>query len=245
LPVTRTSNVFVAFAIGWLGWTAQSLAVTLPVTENFDSNTANWKDVASLDLTHVGSGGVGASGYVTTNLAFTNAPTGSSVLFRGHDIFNSSSDAFVGNWLTAGIQQLSAYVRHNAPQPVDYFARVAPPANFPGVIFSAPIPVQPNTWTRLDFQVSPSSPLTTVEGPPSGYNATLSNLGNVQIAALVPEPLVADPTTYTFDLDAVSIAVPEPGCALIVVVAVGIGLIVRAPRRARMYEASCNGTQLS
>jgi hypothetical protein len=212
--------------------TAQSLAVALPVSERFDSNTARWKDVASLDLTHAPSGGVAGSGHVSTSLAFTNAPTGSSVLFRGHDAFGSSGDAFVGNWLAAGVEQLSAYVRHNAPQPVSYFARVAPAANFPGVIFSAPMLVQPNTWTRLDFQVSAASPLTIVEGPPSGYNATLSNVGNVQFAARVPEPLAADPTAYTFDLDAVSIAVPEPGCTALIV-AVSAVVSMQGARRRR------------
>jgi hypothetical protein len=229
LLVTSTKTT-TALAIYLVAITGQACAVTLPVAENFDSNTSNWKNVASLDLTHVGSGGVGGSGYVTTSLAFTNAPTGSSVLFRGHDVFNSSGDVFVGNWIAAGVQQLSAYVRHNAPQPVDYFARVAPSVNFPGVIFSAPILVQPHTWTRLDFQVSPTSPLTTIEGPPSGYNTTLSNVGNVQLAARVPDSLAADPTVYTFDLDVVAIAVPEPAGTLLVLAAAATLLTRRATR---------------
>jgi hypothetical protein len=210
---------------------APGRAVTLPVTEDFDLTTANWKNVASADLTHGPSGGVGDSGYVATSLAFTNAPTGSSVLFRGHDVFNSSGDAFVGNWLAAGIEQLSAYVRHNAPQPVDYFARVATPANFPGVIFSALTAVQPNTWTRLDFQVSPTSPLTTVEGAPSSYNAALSNIGNVQVAVRVPEALATDQTAYAFDLDSISIAVPEPAGAVLMILAAAMCSLRRSVRR--------------
>ena len=220
-----------AIMIGLLGSTAQSVALAIPFTESFDSNTANWKDVASIDLTHVGAGGPDGSGHVSTELPFTSAPTGSSVLFRGHDAFNSSGDAFVGNWVAAGVQTLAAYVRHDAPEPVDFFARVATPANFPGVIFSGPAPVQPNTWTLLELQIDPTSPLVTVEGPPGNFNAALSHVGNVQIGARVPPALAADPTAYTFDLDAVSIAVPEPACGLLILTAAVVGVLGRATHR--------------
>ena len=204
---------------------APSAAVTVPFTEDFVSDTANWKDVASLDLAQVGSGGPDGGGYVTTEFAFTNAnpQTGSSVLFRGQDLFNSSGDAFVGNWLTAGVRQLSAYVRHDAPEPVDFFARLATPANFPGVIFGASALVQPNTWTRLEFPISQTNPLVTVEGPPGNYNAALSNIGNLQIGARVPAALAADQTAYTFDLDKAFI-VPEPSSILLLLAAAAIGL---------------------
>jgi hypothetical protein len=222
-------KAIVTFTIGVLAATAQSKAVTVPFTENFAAGTANWKDFASLDVSHVATGGADGGGYVSAEFAFTNAPTGSRVIFRGQDMFNSSGDAFVGNWLAAGIGGVSAYVRHNAPEPVSYFARLATSANSPAALVELPGAVQPNTWTRLDFDISQSNPLLTIEGPPSFYNSIFSALGNVQISARVPAGLELDATPYKFDLDQVSI-VPEPASILFLLVGSSIGL---APRRAR------------
>lgn len=201
------------------GW-----AVTTPFTEAFDTNTANWKNSASLDLTHVASGGADGGGYVATNTSFVNTFMNSVILFRGHDMFNSSNDALVGNWLAADVRRLVAYVRHDVPEPLAFFLRIATPFNFPAVIFDAPLLVPAGVWTPLEFQISPTNPLLTVEGPPNNYVTTLSNVGNVQFGIVVPAGKVGDPTTYTFDLDQVSIAVPEPssmGSLLLAVAAVG------------------------
>jgi hypothetical protein len=210
--------------------TAASRALTVPFTEDFAAGTANWKNFASLDVNHVATGGVDGGGYVSTEYAFTNAPMGSSVIFRGQDMFNSSGDAFVGNWLAAGIGGVSAYVRHNAPEPVSYYARLAPLANFPGALVELPGAVQPNTWTRLHFDIRPSNPLLTIEGPPSAYNSIFTALGNVQISARVPAGLEQDATPYNFDLDQVTI-VPEPGSMGIILAGSVIGLAARRERR--------------
>jgi hypothetical protein len=220
----------VAFTLGILGAAAQSKAVTVPFTEDFAAGTANWKNFASLDVNHVAIGGADGGGYITTEFAFTNAPSGSSVIFRGHDAFNSSSDAFVGNWLAAGIGGVSTYVRHNAPEPVSYFARLAPSVNFPGALVELPGSVQPNAWTRLYFDISQSNPLLTIEGPPSAYNSIFTALGNVQISARVPTGLELDATPYDFDLDQVTV-VPEPGSMGIILACSVIGLISRWEHR--------------
>jgi hypothetical protein len=145
----KASSIFLATLAGWLGIAiSESVAVSASTTEDFTSGAANWKNFASLDLTHVAGGGPNGSGYVTTGFAFTGAPTGSSVLFRGHDAFNSSGDAFVGNWLAAGINRLSADVRHDAPEPVHFFVRLATPANFPGMLIELPVAVPPTRGRR-------------------------------------------------------------------------------------------------
>jgi len=81
-------------------------------------------------------------------------------------------------------------VRHNAPQPLDFFVRLATTNNSPAVSFTLPQPVQPNVWTPLDFGISFSNPLHTNEGPPTlaFYNGVLSAVGNVQIGVIVPVP---------------------------------------------------------
>ena len=223
-------KLFVVGLMWLLVLEGRSQTVQAPFTEEFATDTANWKDFASLDVTRVASGGPDGSAYVTSSNAFTNAVMGSVIQFRGHDMFNSSGDAFVGDWLAADIGRLSAYVRHNGPEPLAYFARLATPFNFPGVIIGSPTAVQPNAWTLVEFEISQSNPLLTVEGPPSNYSATLSNVGNVQFGARVPSGQETNATLYTFDLDQVTI-VPEPASVLLVAAAAGVVLLGRSRRR--------------
>jgi hypothetical protein len=162
-------------------------------------------------VTPVASGGTGNSPYVTTDFAFTTATLPQVPMFRGHNEYDASGDAFVGNWLAGNVGRLTGYVRHNAPQSLDYFVRLATSANSPAVSFTLADPVPANEWTRLDFDISFDNPLRQNEGPPTMtfYNNVLSQVGNVQVGVLVPMALATDPTAYRFDLDRVSI-VPEP-----------------------------------
>jgi len=202
---------------------ANSLAIVVPFTESFHTNTANWKNTASLDLTHVPSGGADGGGYVATDTSFANTFMNSVILFRGHDFFNSSNDALVGNWLAVDVRKLVAYVRHDVPEPLDFFLRIATPFNFPAIIFDAPSPVPAGVWTPVEFQISFTNPLLTIEGPPTNYQATLSNAGNVQIGVVVPATRVGDTTLYQFALDEVSIRVPEPTSIFLMLVAATLG----------------------
>lgn len=176
------------------------------VTEEFD-NAANWVSGAFTAIQEVGSGGVGNSSYVSWEAGFDSL--GQGTIFRAHEAFDASGDAFVGDWLAEGYVQLSAYVRHNAPLPLNYFARLATPSNFPAAGVVSFIPVLPNTWTELSFNVQPSSPqIVTYEG--SDHQTIFSNIGNLQLFVEVPAGLESDPTLYRFDLDQVSVSVPEP-----------------------------------
>lgn len=183
----------------------------LAFTETFDTGNANWANSASdAFVTHVPTGGVGDSGYVSTVRTFAEIENGTSVTFRGQDEFNSSGGAFEGNWIDLGYTGVSYAVRHNAPVPVSFSARVSRPDNFPGataVIFGPP--VLPNTWTTLDFDFSRGSPsIVTFEG--SNYDTVFSNVGHVQVTVSVPAGFEMSQAPVTFDLDNVSVSTPEP-----------------------------------
>ena len=97
-----------------------------PFIESFDNDASNWRDLG---------GGADASwnpaGYISTSAAFADAGPFGLTLFRGQDAFDSSGDAFVGDWAAGGITHFSFDMRHNAAVPVNFFARFATPQNFP------------------------------------------------------------------------------------------------------------------
>jgi hypothetical protein len=204
-----------------------------PFTENFSAGTSNWTNAANGDLIFNAGGGPAGTNYVTSQFAFNTAAFPQVALFRGQNGFDSSGDAFVGNWLTDNIVRLQAQVRHNAPQPLDFFARLATSANSPAVSFTLPQRVPQNVWTPLDFNISFANPNRQNEGPPTlaFYNNVLSQIGNVQIGAIVPMALANDTTAYQFDLNYVSI-VPEPS-TIVLGLLTTFGIFVRRWKRNR------------
>jgi hypothetical protein len=142
------------------------------------------------------------------------------VLFRAQDEFNSSGRAFEGNWIAQGVGRFSAFVRHNAPLPLSYFARFSAPANFPGGTAVKFAPVPPNTWTQLNFDIRATNPeFVTFEG--TSFGAVFSNIGHIQLGVSGPAALANNPTVFTFDIDKASIAmlVPEPATTIALVIA--------------------------
>jgi len=207
----------------------QSHAATVPFTEDFTMDVANWADNSGLNLlSHVAAGGPDGGAYasIDTSLAGT-----SMVLFRAQDEFNSSAHAFEGNWVSDGVGEFSAFVRHDAPVPLTYFARFSSPANFPGATAVKFAPVLSNTWTELEFNIDPGNvEFVTFEG--SSFGTIFSNIGHVQLGIQVPEALNGSPTQFTFDVDTASIAarVPEPAGLFAVHVA-SLGLTACRRRR--------------
>lgn len=203
---------------------SELFGLTVPFMEEFSNSAANWRDNGSLPLTFVASGGADGGGHVSTAFSFEGLTSG-PILFRGHGAFDSSNDAFVGNWLTAGVGELRAYVRHNAPVAIDYFARIATANNFPGVAIELSQSVPPGgDWTLLRFNTSASNPLLTVEGPPSFYASTMGAVGNVQFGVSLPNELTSDANSYVFDLDGVTIAVPEPTSVMLSLICLVCGI---------------------
>lgn len=201
------------------GALTQSAFATVPYTENFASDAANWRDGAgAASATWVVSGGPDGSSYITsTASAFFLDEGDPVVVFRGQDGFDSSADAFVGNWL-GNVGQFSTWVWHNAPVPLDFFVRFATAGNFPGTAADKVALVAPNTWTKLSYEIAPShiNEYLFPEGPPSFYASTFSNVGNIQVGYSVPAGFGLDTNSYTFALDQPSIDTPEPGSSFLV-----------------------------
>jgi hypothetical protein len=208
---------------------------TSPFTEDFASSASNWADGSGANLAnYVASGGPDGSSYASSTATGLNAADGvRMVVFRGQDEFNSSSHAFEGNWLATGINHFRAYVRHNAPVSLPFFVRFATPSNSPGTGAEDGSLVPPNTWTQMSFDILPASINVTLfpEGPPSVFGGTFSNIGHIQIGYTVPAGFGADPNTYTFGLDQLSIsAVPEPAGWLLAIGCLATGVVRRRPR---------------
>src|SRR5262245_27199529 len=94
---------------------AQVLALTVPYTETFPSDAANWRDAGgAAPLGWQSSGGPDASSYARTPFNFLGVPAnpqGGPTPFQGKSSFGSSGGAIFGDWLSGGVTSVSAYVR--------------------------------------------------------------------------------------------------------------------------------------
>jgi hypothetical protein len=203
-------------------------AATVPFTEDFTNTVSNWADNSAMNLlNYVSSGGPDGGSYASASTALSGT---SMVLFRAQDEFNSSSHALEGNWVADGVAEFSAFVRHNAPVPLNYFARFSGPGNFPGGTAVKFAPAVPGAWTQLKFIINSGNPeFVTFEG--TSFATVFSNVGHVQLGVNVPAQLAGNATPYTFDIDKASIAaqVPEPS-AFIALAVVGMHLALLGRR---------------
>ena len=206
----NTRNPLIAIAMGVAAAVSvtQIRAATVPFTETFNAGSANWYDSPGTSpLTWNVFGGPDGSPFASTTFNFVNnAPNDTPVFFRAQDELGSSGGAFVGDWVTGGVNGVNASVRHNAGVPLHFFVRFASPNNFPGAdeVFSIPVPS--GTWTSLSAALP--NPSLIFEGPFT-YGQVFGNIGHVQIGVSVPQGLAGTDGSFSFDLDNVCI-VPEP-----------------------------------
>jgi len=226
---TRLAAVGTIMALG--AATVASASIDIPWSESFTDDPADWfngsgdavADWASTD-------GIDGSddGYLTADLDFTDLVDGATpILFRAQDEFNSSNNAFVGDWISEGAGQISFWVRHDADAPIPFFMRFATPDNFPGANAVQFVPVAPGAWTQVTFDIVPGNPQLIFEGPASTFESVFSNIGHLQLGLTVPDTL-AGAGTFTFDFDQVS--VPTPGALVLLPIA---ALVAR--RRSRHH----------
>jgi hypothetical protein len=211
----------------------------LPFTENFSVNDSLWGTGQTPSGTRFppayspngGPNGAG-DGFISYTKPFT--VSSASTIFRCQDVFNSSGDAFVGNWQAANVTELSFYVKHDNPNPTTFFARIAVPVNFPAFSVPAATDVPTGVWTKVSLPVrfqdytAPGSGWTfetfdDPEPPPAqNYAQVFGNVGNIQILA---ESEGA--SSVSFSLDAISI--PEPASLGVI----GLGVVAVATGRRR------------
>ena len=205
-----------------LGASAAGAALQNPFTESFGADNANWRNFnAGADLNWLPAGSFNGSSYVSGGFNFANSVVDDTpVIFRGQDEFGHSGGAFDGDYIAGGVAEFSAFVRHNAPVPLNFFARFSGPGNFPGATAISFIPVQPNTWTPIIIDISSTSPqfvsfentdYETVFGanPLNGF----AGIGHVQVGVSVTNAIEGFDQELTFDIDDISIT-PTPATLL-------------------------------
>jgi len=207
-------------------------AANVPFTETFDGGVAGWTGAnATQPLEAVASGGPDGSAFARRSFSFAaSQDSDTPVLIRAHANQGASAGAFTGDWLADGVTRFTARVRHDAPQPLSFFARFASPFNFPGGFAASFVPVQPNVWTELSFDIDPANPqFVTFEG--SDFETVFGNVGNVQLGVTVPAGLAGVDQTFRFDVDSATI-VPEPATAAVLALGAALAGARRRPRRA-------------
>lgn len=205
---------------------ASTFAATVPYTESFGADASNWRNSAgAANATYVSAGGSDGGGFVQQAFSFGGFNVGDTpVMVRGQSNFGSSGNNFFGNWLTEGVTEFHAYVRHDAPVPINFFARFARnPA--PGAVAVAFAPVLPNTWTEITIGIDPANPqFVSFEGSDFGF--VFSDIQRLQLGVSVPAGLPST-ASYNFDFDQISIT-PEPSSLVLLL----LGAI--ATRRTRV-----------
>jgi hypothetical protein len=203
----------VCTAVGVLVGSGAAMAVTIPFTEDFTSDVSGWEDGNSDPLFFEASDGPDGGSYASADFnyfGYSSPFGGGPVVFRANQSDAASGGAFVGDWLTSGVTLVSAWVRHDAPEDLNFFMRVASSFNFPGAVIANTQLVAPDQWTQVFWVVDPGSPFCI--GETVTCAAALSNVGNFQIGTDAPPSLIALDQAFAIDVDKVSV-VPEPGVA--------------------------------
>lgn len=223
----RTAIAVVSAAVAS---STSAFALVVPFTEKFESAASNWSIAAALTpLTYVPTGGSDGSSYGSRSFSLTGSNIGATpILFRAQSNFNSSGNAFVGNWITGGVTQLQFSIRHNVTAPVTFFARIAPdPATSPnpGGVIALTSATAANQWTTFTIDIGPSSPFI-YEG--TSFNAVFSAVARLQFGVFVDAGTANLAGPFTFDIDNVSI-IPASSTLSIA----GAGMVLAARRRRR------------
>lgn len=218
--------IVAALALG----ASSAIAVVNPFTETFESAASNWSIAATLTPpTYIASGGVDGSSYASRTFSFAGNNIGATpILFRAQSNFNSSGNAFVGNWITSGVTKLQFSFRHNVDAPVTFFARISPDpitSPNPGGVIALRGPTAANEWTTFTVDIGPSSPFI-YEG--TSFENVFSAVARLQFGVFVDAGTANKVGPFTFDIDNVAI-VPATGTLSVS----GAGLILAARRRRR------------
>jgi len=204
-------RVLLLLCLALLTATPRATALIVPFTEDFTSGASNWLNGSSAAPTWSATGGVDDGGYISAPGAISAGGFG-TIVFRGNAATDASSDAFVGNWLTGGVSTFSAFVRHDAPVALNFYARFDAGSGraASSVDFSVPV----GGWFQLNIPIAEAS-FQSYGAAGSGtaaFNSVFSSILNVQIALSTTQDPSTAGQTYNVSLDRVA-TVPEPSVA--------------------------------
>ena len=187
---------------------SHATALIVPFTEDFSAGTANWLDGSSLSPTWSATGGVDDGGRISAPGAISTGGFG-TIVFRGNAAADASGDAFVGDWLSSGVSSFSAFVSHDAPVALNFYARLD--AGSGRAASSIDFSVAPGAWFRLNLPIAESSfqSYGAAGTGPAAFNSVFSGILNVQIALSSAQDPDTAGNTYNVSLDKVAV-VPEP-----------------------------------
>jgi len=206
-------------------------ATVVPFTEDFSANAANWTDNASAPAAWSATGSADGGSFVSSSFNFVgSAANDPAILFRGQQAANpvdsASGGAFVGNWISDGVTELSFLIRHDAGVPLGFFSRFTPASPPVGVIGLSFTPIPSDTWVPITIAIDPSNTALIFET--GNFASIFDGIGNVQVGVSAPAGLAGVDQVVNFDLDKVSI-VPEPATLLLLTG----GMLTLARRRRR------------
>ncbi|MEM9227770.1 MAG: PEP-CTERM sorting domain-containing protein, partial [Verrucomicrobiota bacterium] len=221
-----------------LGATCSALAV-VNFTETFSTDDSDWLNGASGTPTYNATGGVDNSGYISYSVPDFNSGVGPfpgsdplALFFRGNATNDASGDAFVGNWITSGVETFSVAVRHNYSTSLNFYARIA---SFGGAGASsannALYEVAPNTWTTITFPITDTNPPFASYGS-SSFAGVFSNIQNLQLGYYLPASTEIE--GLVVGLDNVSVLVPEPQTYSLMFGLMVLGLVALRRRTSKM-----------
>ncbi len=202
-------------------------------TEDFEGGANGWLEGTFTAPTEFATGALDGSAYISTDADLNSAGMFGLSVLRGEDAFDASGDAFVGNYLTSGITNISFDFRHHAGIDLNIALRVATSGNTPGFAVEQPSLISSGQWVHLEYELSPLNPLWTPEGGGPGFDpfaffaSVMESVGNIQVSVDRPDGLT-DPFVVDFDFDNIAIT---PAPSAIALLGLG-GLAVSRRRRA-------------
>jgi hypothetical protein len=206
--------------------TPRATALIVPFTEGFTSGASNWLNGASAAPTWSATGGVDDGGYISAPGAISAGGFG-TIVFRGNAAADASGDAFVGNWLTGGVSTFSAFVRHDAPVALNFYARLDAGSGRAASSLDFSVPV--GGWFQLNIPITEASfqSYGAAGTGTAAFNSVFSGIQNVQIALSTTQDPSTAGQTYNVSLDRVAI-VPEPHTlSMLTLAALGFGFLRR------------------
>ncbi len=215
--VRRGRCLAVILAVPTMVTATSAHAVTVPFTEAFAASAQNWAiDSGGTSATWNATGGPSDSTFISRLGTPADGPFSGPIIFRGQDGFNSSGDAFVGDWIANSVGVFSVDFFHDNSSSLNVSVRFASPFNDPGAS-SVNFLVPASTWTTLTIPIVDSTSSFQAYGSlgavpnATSFSTIFSSIGNIQISLASGQVGTGLPSSVTLGIANPTIApVPEP-----------------------------------